>query len=92
MYNSNMVAQLAGFVAAPLFGEIADRYGSAIFVYILSGCFTSGLAILTLSIALNIDWLLFPAFILIQAFAASAGGTMIVKTGLVFNGQGPRTR
>ena len=54
---------------------------------ILAACCIIGNILLTAMVAFNIDGLAFPAFILTNLNAVSAGGTMTVKTGLVFDGK-----
>jgi len=83
----NVIAQLIAFLFSPLLGEIADKKGSPFLVNILAACCIIGNILLTAMVAFNIDWLAFPAFILTNMNAVSAGGTMTVKTGLVFEGK-----
>jgi hypothetical protein len=54
---------------------------------ILAVCCIIGNILLTAMVAFNIDGLAFPAFILTNLNAVTAGGTMTVKTGLVFEGK-----
>ena len=82
-----MIAQLIAFLSSPLFGEIADRKGPLCLMNLLAACVIIGNIMLTVAVVSGVDELTFPAFILTNVYAVSAGGSMTVKTGLVFEGR-----
>jgi len=85
--RSNLVGQIIAFMASPLLGEFADRYGYGKLLNFVASCGIVGVALIMIAVATGLDWLLFPAFIVNGMMAISTGGIMTVKTGLVFEGR-----
>lgn len=78
-----MVASLT-LIFSPLLGQVGDRYGAATVMHFLtfSGC--SGVALLTVASAQEIDGMLYPAQILIGCMSV-ATSILTVQTGMLFN-------
>jgi MFS family permease len=88
LLNVGLVASLTPF-GSPILGYISDRYGALRLMQILATAGTSGIALIVLASATNVDQLYYPAYSLI-GIGYVATSIIIVQTGLVFRGAAQR--